>query len=58
MLTVEPSKRVTAAGVLGGEWITQFGGRKALVGKMRERSTSGWGGGKTASGEDKPRLDR
>jgi len=58
MLCVDASKRISAAGVLSSEWMSAHGGRKALVGKMRERSTSGWGGGKTASGEEKPRLDK
>ena len=58
MLTVQPSARVTAAAVLGGEWMGEHGGRKGWVGKMRERSISGWGGGKAPSGESSARADR
>jgi len=58
MLTVQPSARVTAAAVLGGEWMAEHGGRKGWVGKMRERSISGWGGGKAPSGESSARADR
>lgn len=44
MLNVDPSKRVTAEQILAGEWIHAFAGRKAKLslGKMRERSGSGW----------------
>jgi len=67
LLTVPPQQRATAAQVLAGEWLTSKGTpRTGWVGKMRERSSSGWrasaaassGASSGASPGSQPRLDR
>jgi len=60
LLTVPPQQRATAAAVLAGEWLASKGTpRGGWVGKMRERSSSGWKAAQAqgASGST-PRLDR
>ena len=64
LLTVQPAQRASATDVLTGDWLgsvcTPRGG---WIGKMRERSTSGWRAaakpdGKGGTAPEGPRLDR
>jgi len=60
LLTVQPAQRASASAVLSGEWLgavcTPRGG---WIGKMRERSTSGWRANAKADPKgEAPRLDR
>ena len=61
LLTVDPEHRATAPQLLTGEWLASMDTpRGGWIGKMRERSTSGWRAGAKpgADGKEAPRLDR
>jgi serine/threonine protein kinase len=63
LLTVQPAQRASAATVLSGEWLSSVcTPRGGWIGKMRERSTSGWRAGAKPDGKggtvEQPRLDR
>ena len=63
LLTVQPAHRGTASAVLAGEWLqTVCTPRGGWIGKMRERSNSGWRAGAKPDGKggstEGPRLDR
>jgi len=62
LLCVDPAKRLSAAGVLGNEWLKAKTARtpRAWVGKMRERSASGvWRKSESGVAQPSPQaLDR
>ena len=63
LLTVQPAHRASASAVLNGEWLASVcTPRGGWVGKMRERSNSGWRAGAKPDGQggsvEGPRLDR
>ena len=62
LLTVQASQRVTAPAVVNGEWLASIASPRGWIGKMRERSTSGWRSGAKPDGKgnmvEGDRLDR
>ena len=62
-LTVQPAQRMSAPSVLAGEWLASLGSQRGgWIGKMRERSNSGWRAAAKPDGKggqvEQPRLDR
>ena len=63
LLTVQPAQRASAQQVLSGDWLASTcTPRGGWIGKMRERSNSGWRSGAKPDGQggqvEGPRLDR